>query len=232
MFRKKYYPENPEAVDDPFQASISDLMASLLSIFILAFIYYILNFQQATAQLSENQSKRTEILLAVQRELKQKDVDAIIDIEHGVLRLPEGVLFDTGEARLKESGIATAGILGPILENVLNRPEFADSVDTIFIEGHTDDLPIHTALFSSNWELSTQRAINTFHALTDAATGLKQFTNSKREPVLSCSGYADTRPLQPNTTEKNRRENRRIDFRFSMTPPTEDDAGILRPANR
>lgn len=220
------------ATDDPYQISISDLMASLLSIFILAFIYYLLNFQQATAQLSENQSKRAEILMAMQRELKEKNVDAIIDIEHGVLRLPEGVLFDTGEARLKESGITTAGILGPVLANVLNRPEFIDTVDTIFIEGHTDDLPIHTAQFSSNWELSAQRAINTFHALTDAAKGLEQITNSKREPVLSCSGYADTRPLQPNTTEQNRRENRRIDFRFSMTPPTEDDAGILRPIHR
>lgn len=232
MFKRKYGQEGPTAADDPYLISISDLMASLLSIFILAFIYYLLNFQQATAQLSENQSKRAEILMAMQRELKEKNVDAIIDIEHGVLRLPEGVLFDVGEARLKESGITTAGILGPVLENVLNRPEFADVVDTIFIEGHTDDLPIHTAQFSSNWELSTQRAINTFHALTDAAKGLKQFANSKGEPVLSCSGYADTRPLQPNTNEQNRRENRRIDFRFSMTPPTQDDAGILRPAHR
>ena len=232
MALRKYLPTVSESNEDPYLISISDLMAGLLSIFIIAFTYYILTFHQATAQLSENLTKRTEILQTLQRELREKNIETIIDTEHGVLRLPEGVLFDVGQARLKESGHTTVQVLGPILYHVLNRPEFVGTVDTVFIEGHTDNLPIQNVQFSSNWELSSQRAINTFHALTESAVGLTKLTNSKQEMLLSCSGYADTRPIQSNLTEQGRRDNRRIDLRFSMTPPTKEDANRLRSQHR
>ena len=52
--------------------------------------------------------------------------------------------------------------------------------------------------------------------------------NDKKKIIFSVSGYADTRPIAENSTEEGRRENRRIDIRFSMTPPTEEDMSIVK----
>lgn len=74
----------------------------------------------------------------------------------------------------------------------------------IRVEGHTCDLPIHTARFPSNWELSSQRAINVvLHFVRDLGLSPAR---------LSAAGYADTVPVAPNTTESSRASNRRIDI--------------------
>ena len=52
--------------------------------------------------------------------------------------------------------------------------------------------------------------------------------NDKQEIIFSVSGYADTRPIAENSTVEGRRDNRRIDIRFSMTPPTEEDMSIVK----
>jgi len=96
------------------------------------------------------------------------------------------------------------------------------------IEGHTDNIPIHTYQFASNWELSTQRAINTWNAIAEAAPGLGELKNKQNQYLFSCSGYADTRPVDSNKTDKGRKNNRRIDLRFSMTPPSREEANIIK----
>ena len=73
-------------------------MAGLLSIFILALVYFILNFTQARAQLVENDVKLSQMLTDIQFGMKSKGIEIKIDPSHGVLTLPEGVLFDVGEA--------------------------------------------------------------------------------------------------------------------------------------
>ncbi|MEZ5288943.1 MAG: OmpA family protein [Vicinamibacterales bacterium] len=73
------------------------------------------------------------------------------------------------------------------------------------IEGHTDDLPIHTAQFPSNWELSTARATSAMRFMVGAGI----------EPVrVGVAGYADLRPLQPNDSDEHRARNRRVEFVF------------------
>ena len=213
---------------DPFSVSITDLICALLSVFILAFAYFLVTFNQAAAQLNENTLKRADILKVIQEEMKNRHIDVAVDLELGVLRLPEGVLFDLGEAELKPHGEEVIRVLGPVVNEVLNRPQYKGRVNTVFIEGHTDNLPIQTDKFASNWELSTQRAINTFHAAVAAAPGLSQLRNNAKEALISCGGYADTRPVKSNDTEAGRQENRRIDFRFFMTPPTQDDLRFIR----
>jgi flagellar motor protein MotB len=114
-------------------------------------------------------------------------------------------------------------MLGPILFRTLNK--YSGNVETVFIEGHTDNTPIGRELrarFPSNWELSTQRAINTWRAIFKASLKLENLKNKKREPLFSCSGYADTRPVSSNDTVEGRMKNRRIDLRFSMTPPRKE----------
>ena len=78
-----------------------------------------------------------------------------------------------------------------------------DMVGAIRIAGHTDDVPISTSQFRSNWDLSAMRATTVAHRLL--ATGI----DPRR---LMVSGHADTQPRMPNDTPENRALNRRIDI--------------------
>ena len=75
----------------------------------------------------------------------------------------------------------------------------------VVVRGHTDDLPIRSEIFPSNWELSAARAAATLRYL--AGQGISP---SRMKAV----GYADTRPIVPNNTKDNRALNRRVEFYF------------------
>lgn len=213
---------------DSFTISISDLMSGLLAIFILVLSYFILNFSQATAQLTQNDVTRAELLRFMQKELEREGIKVVVDEQHGILRISEGVLFDVGAADVKPQGQIVIRKLSSVLGTALESEQFKGRVETIFIEGHTDNVPIVTDIFPSNWELSTKRAINTWLTMSNANPKLTTILNDKSEIIFSVSGYADTRPIAENSTEEGRRDNRRIDIRFSMTPPTEEDMSIVK----
>jgi chemotaxis protein MotB len=116
---------------------------------------------------------------------------------HGelVLRLPEHLIFDVGDARLRDAGKKA---IGAIAAEVQDRPV------GLRIEGHTDSKPIHTARFPTNWELSTARATAVVAFLLDA---------SKIEPArLAAAGYAEYHPIAQNDTPEGRAQNRRVDL--------------------
>lgn len=94
----------------------------------------------------------------------------------------------------------------PAARNILKKIStvLAATSNYIKIEGHTDNLPIHTAKFPSNWELSVLRATNVLHILMTEG-GI----NSER---LSATGYGEYRPIADNTTEAGRAHNRRVDL--------------------
>lgn len=217
-----------ETLQDTFTISISDLMSGLLAIFILVLSYFILNFSQATAQLTQNDVTRAELLRFVQNELEHEGIKVTVDEKHGILRISEGVLFDVGLADVKPQGQVVIKKLGSVLEVALASEQFKGRVETIFIEGHTDNVPINNGIFPSNWELSTKRAINTWLTMSGASPNLTTLLNDKGEIIFSVSGYADTRPIAENTTEDGRSDNRRIDIRFSMAPPSEESMSIVK----
>jgi len=115
-------------------------------------------------------------------------------------RIPSEVLFASGEAELTPAGRAVIDRLLPAFNRA---PDF-----TISVEGHTDNVPISTARFPSNWELSAARAGSVVRHLE--SRGL----NPTR---LRATGYADTRPIAPNDTPQNRALNRRVDI--TLEPP-------------
>ena len=79
----------------------------------------------------------------------------------------------------------------------------------IFIQGHTDDVPIHTVKFESNWELSAVRA----------TAVLRHFYDKGIDPEkLTATGYADTFPMVPNNTKEGRAKNARIEFILEKIP--------------
>jgi len=121
-----------------------------------------------------------------------------------VLRLPEGVLFDTGEARVNGTRMPTLKAIAPELQrrNVEVR-----------VEGYTDDRPISTGRFRSNWELSTARAI----AVMTILVGEGMEPNR-----VSVAGYGEFRPLATNKSEDGRKQNRRVDLVVSAILPPEE----------
>jgi len=112
-----------------------------------------------------------------------------------VIRVMDKAFFDTGRARLKDSAKEALSKIAPIIVSA-NSP--------IRIEGHTDNVPIKTNEFDSNWELSARRA-------TEVVRHLVEKYNFPPERI-EASGYAEYHPLAPNDTEQNRALNRRIEI--------------------
>lgn len=215
--------ETEGADGDAFTLSISDLMAGLLAIFILALSYFMLNLGEVTNQYTGNTEKRNELLEDMQQDMANRGVKVTIDKKQGVLRIPESVLFAQGEAVIKPEGYYAVSSLSQVLYETLTEEKYANAVETVFIEGHTDNVPIETPEFHSNWELSTQRAINTWNLMRTDQEALNAIANANGQPVFSCSGYAETRPITDDPydeySEEGRAANRRIDIRVTMMPP-------------
>lgn len=112
-----------------------------------------------------------------------------------VVELSENILFDSGKAALKREGEEALGQVADVLKSISNR-DFQ-------IAGHTDNIPIKSAKFPSNWELSTARAVEVTKFLAEKGV----------DPArLSAAGYADTQPVASNAEAEGRRQNRRIEI--------------------
>lgn len=112
-----------------------------------------------------------------------------------VVSLKEAGFFDSGSATVRPSSYP---LLGKVAESL------ADYTNQIRVEGHTDNFPISTREFHSNWELSTTRATNIVHYLINRF----QFDPDK----LSAAGYGEYRPVASNDTAEGRAKNRRVDI--------------------
>lgn len=191
---------------------------------------------QITDRLLARDAERAELLTRIKAMLAARGLEVEVDLENGILRLPESLLFASNEAALSEAGeraiIVLAGVLDGILPCYVHAaggrdcPRGAlDVLEAVLIEGHTDDRPIRGGPFADNWELSAARARNTYLALIEAAPGLEALKNgSGGEALLGLSGYAARRPVIAAATDEARRVNRRIDLRFLARGP---DAAAL-----
>ncbi len=234
----------PQQDNGVFNLSISDLMAGLLSVFILALCIFILSFTQKTTVLTETNIKREKLVKHLEKVLIERGIKVTVDEKRGILRIPEDSLsFGIGSADVPN--VDTVVKIGTVLLSTLEDEEYKGKVETVFIEGHTDDVPIETYQFPSNWELSTQRAINIWNTMrtkpNERLSVLKNkivyYDENKKkkeveEPLFSCSGYAETRPIFPNDSDEHRKYNRRIDIRFTMVPPIEEDMSIVKTVER
>jgi chemotaxis protein MotB len=125
-------------------------------------------------------------------------IKTFIDERGLVIRvLTDDLLFDSGRAVLKG---AASGVLGEVADLVVSESRVPNPVR---VEGNTDDRPISTAQFHSNWELSTARAAAVIQFL------LGKGLNAER---ASIAGYADQRPIASNATPSGRSLNRRVEI--------------------
>lgn len=229
----------PAEEGESYFMSMTDMMVGLLLIFIILLVYFALNLQTKTAELTGANHTRTEILEALQTSLKDRGVPVIIDPDNGVLRLPENILFDRGRFELSADGDHAVVQLANALVEVL--PCYTTSelcrgersphlIDAVFVEGHTDSVPMAGAM--DNYGLSVRRAETTFGKLRSARNELQTFLNGPQgapgsAPILGLSGYGPDRPI-PGNADENR--NRRIDLRFLMMAPGSQrlDEDVLR----
>lgn len=145
------------------------------------------------------QKKLEDVLKEIETEIENLNLGEYITIidhhQYLILRFDSIILFDLGKAEILPSGKEILLKLGDILKKLDNG---------INIEGHTDNLPINTLLFPSNWELSTKRATNVVLLMVE---------QSKLNPSkLVASGRGEFKPIRPNNSEENRSKNRRIDI--------------------
>lgn len=125
----------------------------------------------------------------------------------------DGILFASGTATLTDGGRELINLVVPLLTGIPNH---------VVVEGHTDDVPIATATFPSNWELSSARAGAVLrHLLAVDALPATQ---------LSAAGYGDTRPIADNGTAQGRATNRRVEIVVVNTTQV-GGAGLPNPTN-
>jgi chemotaxis protein MotB len=130
-----------------------------------------------------------------QAEGQDHNISVITDERGIVIRIMDKAFYDTGKADLKDKARLTLDRIAPVIKSLPNE---------IRIEGHTDDVPINTAEFKSNWELSVRRATEVVGYLIE-----KGGLTPKR---ISAAGYSEYRPVAANDTDANRAMNRRIEI--------------------
>ncbi len=120
--------------------------------------------------------------------------------EGPVVSLPSDILFEPGSAELAEKGKRALGILAKYISAMQSY---------ISVEGHTDDIPVKSDRYPSNWELSASRAATVARFLIEQGIP---------EERISIVGYAATKPVVPNVSPETRAQNRRVEIKFKEIP--------------
>lgn len=126
--------------------------------------------------------------------LSLQGVDATPGREGLTLRIADNLLFASGDSELSYDGMLLISQLRPVLQAFDGE---------ISVEGHTDNIPINTMRFPSNWELSSARAISVLRFLESDGMDTQR---------MRAVGYSDTKPLQDNTDAPGRAANRRVEI--------------------
>ncbi len=233
MSRKPGKKEAKKAGSPSWMVTYGDMMTLLLCFFVLLFSMSTLDLEKFSLIISQLQQQlgvldggrtisredlieagqRDELLGQIERSrlefeqmfadimayLEEKGLEDEVEVafvDEGLLiRFPGRILFELGEAQLLPQAREILGELSSFFEAVDND---------VTVEGHTDDWPINTPEFPSNWELSTTRATNVIRYLIEEK-GLppEQF---------SAAGYGEFQPIRPNDSPENRAINRRVDI--------------------
>lgn len=148
---------------------------------------------------SEENEEFKKILEQINNFVKENELEKSITLkldERGLLiRFLDTVLFDSGKADIKDDAKFIINMISDVIK---------ESDKSIRVEGHTDNVPINTGKFPSNWELSTARAVNVVKYIIE----LKDI-----EPWrISAAGYGEYHPIDTNDTSEGKQRNRRVDI--------------------
>ena len=128
----------------------------------------------------------------------------LLETSRGVtIEINDSILFPAGQSKLQPASSSAMGAIAQVL---------ASTDFPITIEGHTDNVPIATPQFPSNWELSAMRATTVLRLFNDSGVGAER---------LTAIGYGETRPIETNTSVEGRARNRRVSILIDSNRPEE-----------
>ncbi len=154
---------------------------------------------ELSTEMTKLKEAQRGLIRALRPQIEKGDITVDLNNERLLINLASGYLFGSGQDELKPAGADALKQVGAVLKDF---PEYKVAVD-----GHTDNVPIQGTLkkkFPSNKELSEGRAANAAKALTEGGLG-----------AAMTHGYADTKPVEPNTTALGRAKNRRVEVRVT-----------------
>ncbi|MCX7911082.1 MAG: OmpA family protein, partial [Endomicrobia bacterium] len=173
-----------------WMVSYSDLVTQLLTFFIMLFAL--------SAAATEDQLKKIKQKIdnyVLENRLEKFVSTKITQKEGLIISFSEKYMFDSGKADIYDEA-------KEVIKNIASL--LLDEPNRISIEGHTDNTPINTPEFPSNWELSTKRATNVLKYLLEEL---------KFDPKrLTAAGFGEWHPVAPNDTPENKAKNRRVDL--------------------
>lgn len=156
----------------------------------------------------DHELEQKRIVSMVRETLADELARNVLDLAEGdgtvTMRFPGSTAFASGSAELQPSFYAT---LDKAIRAIL------ETTGEVSVSGHTDDVPINTERFRSNWDLSAARAVSVAHYLLESGR-----IESKR---LIVSGHADSVPVKPNDSVENRAINRRVEITL-IVPKTDE----------
>jgi len=207
-------PTKANALAASFQNAFSGVLESFPNILITKDVYI--------PRMGGNQQNKRMAIDAANRVRKEIEKDKMEDAikvnvtETGIaIKIADPVGFESGNADVKPEMYSVLRTLSGIINEA--------PTSLIRVEGHTDNVPIHSARYPSNWELSAARALNVVKYMAQ---------NGNVDPArLSAIGYGEYRPLAPNTTIENRKSNRRIEIYVDYIQKKDEDAGARSVVN-
>lgn len=150
--------------------------------------------EREAREIEEARKHAKRLRLALKEELDKGDVSIQTEGMKVIIHIMENASFDSGMADLRASFVPALKKIGDLIDN--NSGE-------VTISGHTDNVPISTERFRSNWDLSSSRAVSVAHQLLKVS--------SITPDNIIVTGHADTRPRAPNDSDENRAKNRRVE---------------------
>lgn len=228
MANRKNRSGEEERIDESWLIPYSDLMTLLLALFIVLFASSTIDAQKYNSMKeslsvafstgdkvvdldpsadtpveefirSKNDQNLEELKRTVDSYIGEnnlgKDLQTRLQNNYLVITIPDRALFDSGSAQIKPQFISTITSIGSILEQY---PQYE-----VVVSGHTDNVPINTREFPSNWDLSSERALNIMKLVLQ---------NPNLDPQrFSAIGYGEYRPVDTNDTAAGRTKNRRVE---------------------
>jgi chemotaxis protein MotB len=154
---------------------------------------------ELSAEMAKLREAERGLIRALRPQIEKGDITVDLNNERLLINLASGYLFGSGQDELNPAGADALKQVGAVLKDF---PEYKVAVD-----GHTDNVAIRGELkkkFPTNQELSESRAANAAKALTEGGLG-----------AATTHGYAETKPVEPNTTASGRAKNRRVEVRVT-----------------
>lgn len=151
------------------------------------------------SNIGKNEGEVQQIFDQVNKEIKEKNLDTKIQIKEDlrgvIIELQEKILFDPGRADIKDQSKQTLSKIADIIKKYPNE---------ILVEGHTDNIPINTGYYKTNWELSADRAVKVARFLIES--------NGLNPTKIQAVGCGEFRPIESNNTPEGRKKNRRVNI--------------------